>query len=335
MHGVPEGQNIVPREWLLSNIHPEDLKNLTEQAQVFFKDPNPESAFKVNYRFRWPNGDIHYIELYATRNDPTAEEGQLTIYGVARDATEDIFKQQTIEEQRNRLLMASRMAILGEISGGIAHEINNPLTVIQARAFQLQQMTESGTLDLAKIKAAAESISRTGDKIAKIIKSLRAFSHREDEEPLHTINVHELIEETLDLCKVRFYNHGIDLRLGEIPADLEFEGRLTQFEEALLNLFNNAHDAIASLPEKWILIEALDKENELEIHVTDSGQGIPNNIAEQMMRPFFTTKEIGKGLGLGLCIASEIIHEHHGTLTYDRGYINTRFVVRLPKKQQR
>lgn len=334
MHGVPADYKGDVMEWYFKHLHPDDQPGISAKVAAIFDKAAIGRTVSFNYRFIWPNGDLHYIEMHAGV-DGLLADGRLKIYGLARDITQDVLRQKLIEDQKNRLLSASRMAVLGEISSGIAHEINNPLTVIQARSFQLQQMCENGNLDAAKIKSAAESISKTGDKIAKIIKSLRAFAHGQESDPVDKINVHELIQETLDFCKVRFYNHGIDVRIGDISEHLEFECRLTQIEEALLNIFNNAHDAIIGLSDKWILIEAFDKGRDIEIHVTDSGHGIPDDIADKMMLPFFSTKEIGKGMGLGLCIAAEIINKHHGKLTYDRSSQNTRFIISIPKVQPR
>lgn len=333
MHGMPEGDTSDPMEWFYKHAHPDDISTLSDAHRNFIENKNCTGTLDFSYRIRWPNGEVRYIEMHAIAENPEANSPEVKLYGVAKDVTQEVLKQRFIDDQKNRLLSTSRMAVLGELSGGIAHEINNPLTVIQARSFQLLQMAEHGQLDAAKIKSAADSISKTGDKIAKIIKSLRAFAHGQDDEPVDLINVHLLIEETLDFCKVRFYNHGIDIRIGDIPKDLEFECHLVQIEEALLNLFNNAHDAIAALTEKWILIEAFDKGDDIEIHVTDSGHGIPESIADAMMLPFFSTKEIGRGSGLGLCIVSEIITKHHGQFHLDRASAHTKFVIRLPKFQ--
>lgn len=338
MHGAPgkqdPGQEVDPLMWFEKHVHPDDIGPLNKAIAKFFDSEFSSSTLKFGYRILWPNGEIHYIEMHGSIDSCPEPKESLKLYGVAKDITQDVLKQKFLDDQKNRLLAASRMAVLGEISGGIAHEINNPLTVIQARSFQLLQMAEAGSLNAAKIKSAAESISKTGDKIAKIVSSLRAFAHGQEDGPIDKINVRELIQETLDFCKVRFYNRGIDIRLGEIPEHLEIECRLIQMEEALLNLFNNAHDAVMGLDEKWILIEAFEKGPFIEIHITDSGQGIPEKVAEKMFLPFFSTKEIGKGMGLGLCIVNEILEKHHGSLSLDRTSVNTKFVMTLPKAQE-
>ncbi|HEY8270992.1 MAG TPA: ATP-binding protein [Pseudobdellovibrionaceae bacterium] len=333
MHGIPQAQEVAPLEWYCQNIHPDDKLFLRENVSLFLEKKHPSQTMTSVYRTRWPNGEIHSIEIYASFEDLGPNEDNLFLRGIAKDITQDIQKQKLLEDQKNYILTASRMALLADISAGIAHEINNPLTVIQARSFQLTQMVDHGNLDPVKIKSAAESISKTGDKIAKIIQSLRSFAREKETEPLDTLNVAQLIQETLDFCKVRFYKHGIDIRLGDIPENLEFECHLLQIEEALLNIFNNAHDAISKLQEKWILIEAFDKETNIEIHVTDSGNGIADDIADKIMLPFFTTKKIDKGIGLGLSITAEIINKHHGTFFLDRTADHTKFLIRIPKVQ--
>jgi C4-dicarboxylate-specific signal transduction histidine kinase len=100
-----------------------------------------------------------------------------------------------------------------------------------------------------------------------------------------------------------------------------------------LNLINNSHDSVLNLKDRWVKIEVLDKDNFIEISVTDSGNGIPEPIAQKMMNPFFTTKEVGKGTGLGLSISKGLAEDHGGSLYYDPTSKNTRFVIKLPKYQ--
>jgi two-component system sensor histidine kinase DctS len=109
------------------------------------------------------------------------------------------------------------------------------------------------------------------------------------------------------------------------------ECRAVQISQVLLNLINNACDAISSLNEKWILINAIERNNLIEISVTNSGPKIPAHIREKLMQPFFTTKEVGMGTGLGLSLSKTIAEAHGGRLYLDLGAENTRFVLELPK----
>ena len=232
-----------------------------------------------------------------------------------------------------KLLASTKMAALGEMSGGIAHEINNPLTVIQARSFQLLQMAEANSLDVSKVKQAADSISRTADKITRIIKSLRSFAREGANDPFTLVPLKQIIDETLEFCRTRFYNNGVEVEVLDFDHDLEIECRVVQIEQVLLNLLNNAFDAVQALEEKWIRIAIVEREAEIDLVVMDSGVGIPENFADKIMAPFFTTKTKGQGTGLGLSISNEIIRSHHGAMSLDKNAKNTTFVVRLPRWQ--
>ena len=116
-------------------------------------------------------------------------------------------------------------------------------------------------------------------------------------------------------------------------GDILLECRPTQMAQVLLNLLTNAFDAVEKLEEKWVRIEARDGGETVEFAVVDSGAGLPEGIRDKVLQPFFTTKAVGKGTGLGLSIATGIIESHHGTLDVDTEAPNTRFVIRLPKRQ--
>ncbi len=179
MHGAPLDESIDPLKWLQQIILPDDLLFICKSAMSSFKKKDYAEIVPHSYRINWPNGEIHHIEIYASFEDPGPNENKVSVYGIAKDITQDILKQKLIEEQQNHLLSVSRLAVLDEAFSGIAHEINNPLTVIQARSFQLIQMAEQGGLDALKIKAVAESINKAGDKIVKIVKSMDAFTQED------------------------------------------------------------------------------------------------------------------------------------------------------------
>ena len=327
IHGIQPHPDIVVIDELRKRIFKEDSE--------FVKSKMAESISQrqdvyMQYRVTWDNGEVHHIRCYGRFfTDPL----ETKMYGVAWDSTEEIQTERQIQEARAKLIAGTKMAALGEMSGGIAHEINNPLTVIQARAFQLTQMVDSQRMDPVKIKQAAESISRTADKIARIIKSLRSFSREGSGDPFDLVPVKDIITETLEFCRTRFYNHGVEIQMGEIDEEIEIECRLIQIEQVLLNLLNNSFDAIADLEEKWIRVDVEAEDHFVNIKVIDSGKGIPAEASEKIMMPFFTTKEVGKGTGLGLSISSGILKSHGGELSLDRNAANTTFVIRVPRLQ--
>lgn len=328
IHGVPPLLDITATEVIQKLMLPEDW---IVTAQKSFEALEKKQDFSVTYRISLNSGEIRHIRSFGKYMH---DHEQDRMSGVAWDVTEEVKAEQEMAEARASMISSTKMAALGEMSGGIAHEINNPLTVIQARAFQLSQMIESGKLEPAKIQQAAEAISRTADKISRIINSLRSFSRDGAHDPFDLVPVQQLIDETLEFCRTRFYNHSVEVTLDSLPEDLEVECRLVQIEQVLLNLLNNSFDAIQELPEKWIRIAVKDLQESLQIRVMDSGPGIPAAVLDKIMHPFFTTKEVGKGTGLGLSISTGIIKSHGGMLFVDTQEPHTTFVIHLPKMQK-
>ncbi len=242
--------------------------------------------------------------------------------------------QQTIVDQQQTIVSTSKMSALGEMAGGVAHEINNPLAIIKSISGQLQEVVGDDRTDKSLIREMAQQIEATTDRIAKIVQGLRSFSRDGSKDPFRKVDVTTLFEETLSFCNERFKSHGILIRIDPFDETLSFDGRATEISQVLLNLLNNAHDAISSLKERWVRISAVDKSDWLEIQVTDSGQGVPSDFQTKIFQPFFTTKEIGKGTGMGLSISRGIVQGHGGELRLDSTCSNTRFVIHLPKRQK-
>ncbi|MGE3974102.1 MAG: sensor histidine kinase [Bdellovibrionales bacterium] len=241
--------------------------------------------------------------------------------------------QQKILSQQQTLMSSSKMSALGEMAGGVAHEINNPLAVIMSLSGQLQEVIDEDPLDRSLIKSMSNEIENTTTRIAKIVQGLRSFSRDGSKDAFHPVNLHELIEDTLSFCSERFKHNDTKIIIDDFKKDLSFFGRATELSQVLLNLLNNAHDAISGFQDKWIKISIADEQSYLDIQVTDCGSGVPHKVREKIFQPFFTTKEIGKGTGMGLSISSGIIRRHGGELKLDTQCPNTRFVIRIPKKQ--
>lgn len=238
-----------------------------------------------------------------------------------------------IETQRQQAIQASKLSSLGEMASGVAHEINNPLTIISALATRTKKNLQDNNIPLTKSEENLDKIVGTVDRIAKIIHGLRAFSRDSNGDIFSVKKVNEIIEMTLELCQERFKDNGIDIRLELLPL-AEIECREVQIVQVLVNLLNNSLDAIQSLPTKWIKIVVFEKENSIGIQVIDSGLGIKEEVVERMMLPFYTTKDVGKGTGLGLSISKGIVESHQGKFYYKREDGHTSFVIELKKKMK-
>jgi C4-dicarboxylate-specific signal transduction histidine kinase len=180
-----------------------------------------------------------------------------------------------------------------------------------------------------------ERIQRIVMRAARIIETLRSLARDASNDPFVTTPVARIISDTLELCGKRIAEHGIQLTVGTVPPDLAVECRPVQLSQVLMNLIGNAYDAVATADERWVKIDVTTDETHLEMSVTDSGAGIPNQVRARIFEPFFTTKSPERGTGLGLSLSAGLIEAHHGTIQIDPDAAHTRFVLRIPLAQSR
>jgi PAS domain S-box-containing protein len=306
---------------LIHQVHPSDLDMVKKELNATI---DQQKAFFLDFKITRANGDIR--EVSQQGRPILDEDGKIVkIIGTTQDITER-FKIQL------QMIQSNKMASLGEMASGIAHEINNPLAIIKMTALQMQKnVTDESTI----LKNGIAKIDSTVDRISKIIQGLRTFSRDGRNDPFEIVSFDTLIDDILSFCKERLKHHSITLIKDELDPNLVFEGRQIEISQVILNLLNNAIDAVDSLPDdnKWIRISAKNNGSFLEIKITDSGSGISLETQSKMFQPFFTTKEIGKGTGLGLSLSLTIIKNHLGEIFLDNDSPNTCFILRLPNQQ--
>lgn len=228
-------------------------------------------------------------------------------------------------EQREKAESAARLAAVGEIAAGVAHEINNPLMVIVSKAEQMIAKRGSDP----EIVTAMEKIRDMGFRIARIAKSMKALSRDGTKDGFGPVKVEEIFDDVAAIFEERFKVMGIRLER-IVPKNLQVTGKGPLLSQVLLNLVGNAFDAIRESGEGSVTLRAEQRGDRVEISVIDSGPGIPPEIRTKIMAPFFTTKPVGKGTGLGLSISRRIATEHGGQLFLDEKSAATRFVLDLP-----
>ncbi|SMF56387.1 hybrid sensor histidine kinase/response regulator [Pseudobacteriovorax antillogorgiicola] len=238
-----------------------------------------------------------------------------------------------LDEERALRIQASKLAALGEMAGGIAHEINNPLGIIAGNASRLMKMVKRSQLEEDKIIEVSDKILETSNRISRIIQSMLSVSHQNMQLEHQKHKLKMMLQDCMDICHEKFKSRGIELEVQEIPEDWAIECDYTKIVQIFINLLNNAHDALIELdkPEKAVHVTIEDIGDMFEIRFIDSGEGIPVEIADKILQPFFTTKDVGKGTGLGLSLAQSYVRDHAGDFELDMNNPNTCFVLRFHK----
>lgn len=240
-------------------------------------------------------------------------------------------KTKQLFEAEGKMITSAKMSALGEMAGGIAHEINTPLGAIGLIADQLGEVIHEEPLDKKFLQDQIKTIGDIVHRIGVIIHSLRTFSRDGSKDRFESVPAKAIIDGTLRLCKERLKNNGIEFQLGDIANDLKVRCQEIPISQVLLNLIGNSCDAISAQEKKWIKLTTAEKDGQILFVIEDSGKGIPAEIREKIFQPFFTTKDIGKGTGLGLSISSGIAKAHGGELRLDDQSSHTKFILQLPK----
>ena len=238
-------------------------------------------------------------------------------------------KNKEIANTQSQLVHSTKLASLGEMATGIAHELNQPLQVISMNA-------EMGPEYLAQNKynrvvKAFTDIMQQVDRAQSIIKQLRCFGRDSAHDDHQVIDSSELINSSLMFLKRQLISKNIEVRENIAPALPQIKCNKVQIEQVLLNLLVNARDAVETSELKIVGIKAFQKDRRLFIEVYDSGIGIAPDAIDKIFDPFFTTKEVGKGTGLGLSISHAIIEQHGGEIKVESELgKGTQFMLELP-----
>lgn len=229
---------------------------------------------------------------------------------------------------RAKMITSDKLASLGTMVAGVAHEVNNPLTIISGTVNLLPKYANDPEQFAAKIATIHKSIER----ILKIVSGLRKFSRNTVTPAFQNYSVAEIIRESVVLTQFKAKQEHTT-----VSCDLKTESQILcdplALEQVVINLINNAIDATKDKPEKWVKVEVLDEAHAVVLQVTDSGSGIPQVIRNKIFDPFFTTKAIGEGTGLGLSIVKGILDEHKATIGVRADRPNTCFEVCFPKRE--
>jgi len=252
-------------------------------------------------------GQPFYVRVTAC---PTRYNGREAIILAATDITE-------VVEKDAQLIQASKMTSLGEMSAGIAHELNQPLNAIKMGNEYLKMMLEEGqTISESAMRQVVESVSEQVDRASTIINHLREFGRKPDF-GRKKLNINTPIRGVLNIIgrQLKLQNIKVTLDLDDsLPPILAQNNRL---EQVFFNLITNARDAINQKEgdeDREITIRTFMENGSVVVTVSDTGIGIPPEVREKIFEPFYTTKEVGKGMGLGLSIIYGIVKDYDGEI---------------------
>jgi PAS domain S-box-containing protein len=298
----------------------------TEYLEAIF-----ETGDAPSYERTFVSKSGRHFNMALSLHRVTNEQGQVNGYlVVAEDVTQKKERERLLKEREEKILVSSRLATLGEMAAGIAHEINNPLAVIGGYLSMLRKnLNNKGMGDDVDLNRRIDSVESMVGRIAKIVRGLRSYAHESVLDDMEEVEISLIIDDTLAFCHEKFKQHSVHL-VASVEPGLTVKCRPYQISQVLLNLLNNAFDAVEHAPVKRVRIEAYYNAGGVEISVSDTGPGIPLEMREKIMQPFFTTKEVGKGVGLGLSISMGIIQSHNGKFFLDCDSAQTKFTVWLP-----
>jgi PAS domain S-box-containing protein len=257
------------------------------------------------------------------------EHGHLIeVQAVGRDNTE-------VRRSQQQLTQSAKMATLGEMATGLAHEINQPLNVMRMAIVNVLKRLGNGDVQIDYLTDKLNRIDAQVQRAAKVVDHMRVFGRRSEIEQ-QLFNPASAIEGTLSLLAEGMRGKGVDLRINETAFEVHVRGYVDQLEQVLINLMVNARDALLGKREKdssfkpWISIYAERDEQNVRLWVEDNGGGIDPRLLERIFEPFFTTKPIGVGTGLGLSVSYGIIDNMGGHLSVRNSAEGARFCIELP-----
>ena len=309
-------------DWL-EQFHPADREALRSRLQDLQDDGTPLSLCMR----------LHHPET------PTWYRLQGQAMGVGKDRRlvgfmldiSDIKNQQ----QGAAAAQSAKMATLGEMATGLAHEINQPLNVMHIAIVSVLQRLSNGEVQVDDLTDKLNRIDAQVQRAARVVDHMRVFGRRSEIE-LHPFNPVDAIEGTLSLLTEGMQGKGVELRVSETGFEVQVRGCVDQLEQVLINLMVNARDAVLSKREAdpdfkpWISVHTERDEHFVRLCVEDNGGGIDPQLLERIFEPFFTTKPVGVGTGLGLSVSYGIVENMGGTLRASNSAEGARFCIELP-----
>jgi two-component system NtrC family sensor kinase len=328
------------RLWL-GRIHPDDIEKVIKAYGLLF---TKNESFDVEYRIQRKDGQ--WIWLHDRAIGTYEKDDEMYADGVFSDITERVRAQEELKDMQTQLVQSEKMASLGMLVAGVAHEINTPVGAVSSMYDTLVRAVEELKLNMDTICArepneqkkvkkmfkiiedANKVIASGTERVTNIVRRLKSFA-RLDEAEIRKVDIHEGIEDTLTIVYHELKHKAVVKRnFGDIPP---ISGNPSQLNQVFLNLFINAVQAIKN--KGVITVKTFQKNGHVHVQIKDTGVGIPKEALKKIFDPGYTTKGVGVGTGLGLSICYQIVKDHHGEILVESKVgKGTNFTVILPIK---
>jgi PAS domain S-box-containing protein len=336
---------IVTIDMFYERLHPDDRERV---RQAIAGSIDNKARYDIHYRTVSPEGDEKWIRaigrtFYDDAGRPKRFDGvtldvtqsKRAEEGIRRLLEEAQAREHELRDKQQQLVQASKLASIGELASGVAHELNNPLNNIGLFIGNALDQLEDGPIDLPRLRRTLEATVQQVKKSADIITHLRIFA-RTSVKQSEPVDMHAVIRSAASLVEAQLRLRNVHLSLELCPGRPIVLGNAIQLEQVLINLLTNARDAVERVADKCITIRSAIGDAHVDVMVRDTGAGISPEHQGRIFDPFFTTKDVGKGTGLGLSISYGIIHEHQGWITVEsESEKGTTFTIHLPLASDR
>ncbi len=304
-------------------VHPDDLIRLDQFIQ---RAIHTGEGFTLNHRVVLDGGRrIKYVQgIGQAIRDRTGKSIHMS--GTCQDITEKVLTEQASEINRLQANHQSKLASLGEMSAGVAHEINNPLSIIQNGVLLLGRHRK----DNVQFEEKTQTITKAIQRISKIVSSLRKYARMQDNVEMKPHSLGQIVRDAITMTETKWSREQVKLDL-DFQTETKIICDSSEIEQVIINLINNSVDAVKDSKKKSIRIQLLEESEHVVLRVIDSGIGISDEVEEKLFQPFFTTKGVGQGTGLGLSICKSILNHHKATIRLNRSFSNTCFEVNFSK----
>lgn len=304
-------------------IAPEYRSSVREQFSAALRG---EGDFQTNFEILLPDGGRKHVGAVG-KVERNTDGRPIQVYGLCMDRTREVLMEQSLQLERSKVMHNAKLASLGEMAAGVAHEINNPLGIITGSLELLNKYRG----EPEKFAQKLEVLTKACHRIEKIVKGLKKFTRQNEGAPFKEENLDQIISEAMIFSEPRAKSKFVPVKVS-VGKNLRIYCDAVEIEQVVINLVNNAVDAVADMEEKWIEVKAFENGAGIILQIVDSGPGISLELEQKMFQPFYTTKPVGQGTGLGLSIVHGILELHKASIRINRTeYKNTCFEIQFPR----